>query len=472
MIKTCVTICTDLLQLLFDGLMWLLFPRKRMPYNARLDSSRSVLSRSHTGYVVSGAEKAIALERAFEHMAVIGSSGSGKSSSVVINGILRAAEHGEASIAVHDPSGELWEHTAGALTIQGYACRRMVYNNAQESCGFNPLARIRSRTDAALVANLLVNSTLSSPVAGDPYWNEASEDLIALCINVLLLAPYQYRNLTNLRHLIDHLAGAGPKKVDRFVADHAPQPLFDAYKAAIGKPEKLMGNILSTAATSLKILNDAELSLMTSYDSIAFEELRTQPTAIFITTDVLKTDYYKGITSILITQLLETLMRRLPAPHERSVLLFLDEAAAFKVDLETILAQARKYRIGVQMSIQSEHQLTRTYTAPGAKTILQNTGTKLYFPGQDLATAQRLEAELGKHIVEDDKGVQRIVPLMTADQIMHLKRNQALLMCARKRPMLVRLRPYYRTRLQHLAALTPPRVVTSLPWTEVPLLPL
>src|SRR5882724_3077415 len=129
-------------------------PSKRnQNYNADFIPADKVLSTNAKGFCLTG-NKSLSIKDSFSNALVFGGTGSGKSSRVLIPSILKMA--GSSSLCIHDPSGELFEKTSGAIKQLGYTVKVLNYANADYSENFNPLYRVHSISDCKRISKLLV----------------------------------------------------------------------------------------------------------------------------------------------------------------------------------------------------------------------------------------------------------------------------------------------------------------------------
>jgi type IV secretory pathway TraG/TraD family ATPase VirD4 len=93
-------------------------PSKRnQNYNADFIDGAKILSSNKKGFCLTG-NKCLSIKGSFSNALVFGGSGSGKSSRILIPSILKMA--GGSSLVIHDPSGELFEKTSGAMNKYSY----------------------------------------------------------------------------------------------------------------------------------------------------------------------------------------------------------------------------------------------------------------------------------------------------------------------------------------------------------------
>lgn len=73
------------------------------------------------------------------HSLIIGSTGSGKTQSMVLPLVKILAKHGE-SMIITDPKGEIYEQTANMLKSKGYNVILLNFRDPQKGNAWNPLA--------------------------------------------------------------------------------------------------------------------------------------------------------------------------------------------------------------------------------------------------------------------------------------------------------------------------------------------
>ncbi|WP_310609044.1 TraM recognition domain-containing protein [Limnohabitans sp.] len=141
------------------------------------------------------------------------------------------------------------------------------------------------------------------------------------------------------------------------------------------------------------------------------------------------------------------------------------------------ITTTRQRRISISMVLQSESQLEERYGREGANTILHGgMASRMYFPGMDIDTAERLARTIGDVHFErfDAQGNMHIEreALMTPSALRAMPANQVLYLYANKRPALLPVSPYYEQRDLERRTKTPPFVPCTRAVPRVELVPL
>ncbi len=416
-------------------------PRKNKGYKADFTPAWNILSSRQAGFCLTG-RKNLSVKDSYQNALVIGGTGTGKSSIVLIPSLYTMTS----SFIVHDPSGELYSKSAGYLQEKGYEVKVLHFANPAVSCGYNPLIRACSASDVQKVASLLVENALGGK-GKDPFWNTQAVSLLALLITILKKQEPQFQNLFNVRQLLNALGG-NPEAVDALFSKHADDILFAEYKSFIAYDEKVVNGVIATCKAALQIFSDESVTKVTCYDNIDFQEFRDKKVALFIQNSVADQRYYSVLTSIFFEQFFSYALSRFPKEGEQDIFLLIDEASSLNLPtLPLAVANVRKHRSGIMLLLQDFSQLVHLYGNFNAGAIKSNCFAKMYFTGQSLETTKELEQTLGRFEYEEDEGKKVVRPLMTNDEIRTMDASRALLICGNNRPVIAKLKPYYKSRL-------------------------
>lgn len=452
---------------IFEFISALFDQERKTEFDATFVPSHEILRKKDKGFCLTG-EYSLTISDSYKNAIALGGSGSGKSSTILINSALLMGK-GNSSLIFNDPSHEIRLLVSGALIELGYEIRVINYSSLNSEC-FNPLKRCETISDIQKLASLLVRNALGD--AKDPFWNKSAEAIISLFIRYLIFyAEPECRTLYNVLHLINVLAGS-PEKIDRLIVLAQDEKMLSEYKAFVSYGDKTLSSILATAKASLTLFTDETVASITSIDTIDFSEFRKKKIALFINNSVPDMHYYGALSSLFFQQFLNDLLRRIPTKNENNIFFLLDEASSMYLPgLSTTISNIRKYNSGILLIYQDYHQLEHVYGSYEAKNITPNCYAKVYLPGQPIETCKMLETTLGRFEYEDENEVRHIRQLMTADEIR--MSDRAIVLIGNKPPIHAKLRPYYNDwKLSSLTKLPPYEPSNKLPFEMPPLVQL
>lgn len=455
--------------ILGDGLLSLVdsFTRKK-GFESEFGNESTIASRFNKGFVISKFRK-LSRRKSYENILLSGPTGSGKTTKLLLKNLF---ELKNCSLVINDPSKELFENSSGYLS-KFFKIRTQNFSDSAISSGYNILSRIKKPSDVNKLAHLLVASSLDKGGNSDPFWSIQSKSIISIFIRLVLLQPEEYRNMANVLYLLNHFA-SNPKKIDVLVAKSKDEKLFLDYKALISTSEKTLQSIVSSAKAALQLFDDPEIAKVTSHDSISFEELRKEPTVIFLHNSISDMKYVNILNGIFFEQLYGHTLQKLPEKNELDLFIILEEASSLYIPvLPVAIANTRKHRVGNLICIQSPEQLN-TFYKDEAKNIVSNCITKIFLPGQtNMDTLREIETLAGKCIHKDKNDVERIRPLITIDEIRQLPENRSLILSSNTPIIKGRTSPYYKSsKYQAMSKIPPIPLTGDISDEPLPLIPL
>ncbi len=451
----------------FDLLESAVSGNKKKEYTAEFASQWSLVSGFNSGFCLTG-NKNLSVKDSYQNCLIIGGTGTGKSSIVLIPSLYKM----KGSYIVHDPSGELFQKSAGYLKQKGYEVKVLNFAHPEISANYNPLARARNSSDIQKIASLLVENSMGGNKK-EPFWNNLSVSLITMLIQILKTQGVEFQNLYNVRCLLNSMGG-NHEAVDTFFSDSADEKLFCEYKSFLAYDDKVTNGVIANCKAALQIFNDENVAKVTSTDNINFEDFRNKPTVLYIQNSVADQKYYSIITSIFFEQLFSYTLSRFPKETEQNIFFLIDECSSLHLPtLPLATANVRKHRAGILLIIQDYFQLVNNYGKYESDAIRANCFAKMYFTGQSLETAKELEQLLGKFEYKDKEEKKVVRSLMTSDEIRMLKQNRAILICGHFPPVLAKLHPYYKSiRYRGYSNIPAPECISKNSFDAVPVLSL
>ena len=135
---------------------------------------------------------------------LIGSSGTGKSHSVIGSDIMQAND----SYVVNDPTGKLYKQYGGFLESMGYNVKCFNLKNINKSDYYNPLVYIKNERDVVVFVSILLQKEITDPIeieqaSEDSLWtNSRTMFLHALVAYLCLHGTNIEKNISGLIQLI------------------------------------------------------------------------------------------------------------------------------------------------------------------------------------------------------------------------------------------------------------------------------
>lgn len=327
---------------------------------------------------------------------VVGTSGAGKTRSIVTPNLLQAT----GSYIVSDPKGNLYEKYGEYLRVKGYKIVHLDFTNPADSAHYNPLYYMRTSQDAMKLAHSIMHADKRDT---DPIWNNMAQVQVQACLAFLLeCAPVEERTIENLVELLDGTNLDGDAERTKGETDRAFASLrkvnpksyavrqYDKFRVAADKTYR---SIQSVTNSRIGQISTPEIFEMTSSNDIEFSKIGTEKTAVF----VICSDTDRSVdflVNLFYTQAMAELCRFADKECEGNALpvpvrfIMDDFATNCKIDdFPRMIASIRSRNISTMLMIQAESQLTECFDHDG-RTIIGNCDTYVYLGGNDVDTAQ------------------------------------------------------------------------------------
>ena len=342
---------------------------------------------------------------------VVGGSGAGKTRFFVKPNIMQC----NCSYIVADPKGELLRATGGMLEEMGYRVKVLNLVDMSRSDGYNPLAYIKTDTDALrLVTNLIKNTTPKTAGNSDPFWEKSETALLqAFILYLIHEAPEEERNFETVMHMVENAAASendeeykSPMDVlfedlEERKPDHIAVKQYKVFKQAAGKTAK---SILVSVAVRLASFNLHEFASITKKDELELDQLGERKQAIFAVIPD-NDSSFNYLVGMLYTQAFQELYFQADHGHggrlKIPVRILMDEFAnvALPDDFEKILATCRSREISINIIIQNMAQLKAMFK-DSWENITGNCDTFLYLGGNEQSTHKYISELLGKATID------------------------------------------------------------------------
>ena len=238
--------------------------------------------------------------------------------------------------------------------------------------------------------------------------------LKALIYYLLAARPREEQNLASCAELVRAANNNGGSNLLTDLMNELPfdHPARMNYKSIEIASEKTYSSILSTLQSKLGKFDSEEIANVTSTNTIDFEELATQKTALYVVSSDTHTAY-NFLLTIFFAQMIQHLYDfadkqpdgKLPVP----VFFILDEFANIGQipDFDKKISTSRSRKISFSVILQNLDQLKAVYEK-SAETIIGNCDTHVFLGSNSPETCEYFSKQLGeKTISRDSKSVNK-----------------------------------------------------------------
>ncbi len=419
------------------------------------------------GMVVAIENNKYYVDTSSNHTLVVGSTGSGKTVSVIYPLIFNLADNGE-SMIINDVKGEIYKTTYDYLKKKNYDIQVINLRDTSNSSFWNPLTLAyeyhkENNTEKEIeTVNDLTNAICEDVTSRDKYWQESSSSVLsALCLAIIEDARKEsqvhFSSIYNL--VVEH----GSKKygdqnsLDKYFSDrpfgNTAKNLYSSGNFARGETR---ATIFSILASKLRIFGDTGVSYITSRSSFNIRDIGKKKTAVFLIIPDEKISRH-FIGGLFVNQVYQTLVEEAQKNSKGElpirVNFIIDEFCnTIKIsELSKKLTVARSRNIRFYMVIQDYNQIQETYRET-AGTIKANAGNTVYLLTNDYNTAREISNRMGKYttcttrtstsnrygkadfnISSDTSLTGR--DLRTPDELMNIKVGEAFILRTRMSPI-------------------------------------
>ncbi|MBQ5331714.1 MAG: type IV secretory system conjugative DNA transfer family protein [Oscillospiraceae bacterium] len=337
---------------------------------------------------------------------VVGGSGTGKTSTVVIPNLRQAV----GSYIVSDPKGMLYRKYGRYLSRKGYEVFNIDLTHPERSSRYNPLMFIRTTQDILNIASVITNEKASMGTKADPFWDSMTIIMLSAIIGYMLETNYMPFNFKGILQLVREGERTSDDSKDsrlsrRFKKLRDTNPLSwacEQFTDVDQAPDKTYDCIRATLTSKLSRLDTKELQVMMNGNDFTFASIGCSRTAVFVT--VSDTDRSMDcLANIFFTQAMQQLCRaadELRSGRLRIPVRFILDDFATNCKIEEfprMISSIRSRGISVMLLIQSEAQLTQSYD-DDRMTIIANCDTYVYLGGNDYATAEAVAMRCNKPV--------------------------------------------------------------------------
>lgn len=402
----------------------------------------------------------------FEHLLILGPTGSGKSSSIFISNLLQKESflNSQSSLIVTDPKSEIYNITS---TFQRKLGRKIkVFSPYQEanSIHYNPLDFCKDKTDVITLARDVLSTGAKAMEmrnggggnGKDTVWINMATPLFSSVLLYVYKLKRPYNTISNALRIIIEKEDEDLEKMLLESGDEDIILQYKMYKKSATSPATA-GSIQVTLTTNVQSFLTPAIEKITSYSDFKFEDLRNQRTILYMIYDTEKSSDLAPLTSIFFTQLFNA-CKNLNDDKHYPVFALLDELANIGAipRFDMYVSVLRSYRIGLICGLQDKTQLKTIY-GNHSETIFNNLKSLALFSGEKCYETLRAVSSLcGEKDVmnittsNNNKGNSsnsrsyKKEPVFAIADLKNLNENEIFIMLKSQKPILDQMNSYYK----------------------------
>lgn len=406
---------------------------------------------------------------------VIGPPRSGKGAALIIPNCLLWPH----SLIVLDMRGETYDATAGHRQTFSRVVRFSPADENGDTATYNPLDFVSTNPDQRDIdINTIAAALLPTP-QHDAYWTLDGRALFCGIISWVLENPdiaLRDKNIGTILRIIEGTqtplrdwllmeGGAGRNQIN----SHSHSWTGDFTRSCLARfsvmADKQFDGVYGTLAAAVKPFKNERILRATATSTFDIRAMRRENISLYLDFRIQQVASIGPIFNVLITQFMDYMSRDMMRPHEKRVLVLLDEFQNLG-KLENALTVATVlggYGVPTWFFVQSLRSIDNIYTREGRQTLVNAARAQVFFGAQDPEDQRYVSQLLGERmdVVTDtsisgtmfdqkrtsaqSKHVMR--PLMRPDEVGSMNEAHCIIKLRNQQPILGVRNLYYADRL-------------------------
>lgn len=329
------------------------------------------------------------------HAAVVGTTGSGKTQSVIVPWITAALARGEHVVAM-DVTGDLLPqiiaHQGAHNPLVNVPVVYWDFTRPRLSTSWNWLLELDTDDAFVTAAEALVGK--ERPGDSQPYFGQRDRRILAALLRAVRFA----QPTTPQAELLTY--AARDQRVLQRLAEAVPAHIGSRLVEAARLDSWEFGRYMSGVVNALDFLDHPGVRAVTTADRFRLANLVQSPfpTLVGVSAPLSAGPTGVSASSLMLALLKRELYRQFGNTGRRRVNLMIDEAARLegRFDFEEVLAVSRRAGVNVTIALQNTEQFRDEATG---HTVLDNCGTFIFMPSPSAATVEYFQSRLGTHEV-------------------------------------------------------------------------
>jgi type IV secretory pathway TraG/TraD family ATPase VirD4 len=411
---------------------------------------RRLLSVWNKGITINGKER-LTEKDSTAHCLILGQSSSGKTSSVIIPTILNT----KSNFIITDVDGSIFSKTSGKLKKDDY--RIQVYNlgDLMFSEFFNSVFYC-DNDDSKLkqLAELIIEIAFPKAMEGSAsFWNFGAIQAIYIILKVLKNSDEKYKNLANVRFLLQRFHDDATRQ---FVSENADQDTWNEYLAFTSSEDSVLSNHITTALVALDRYGESDIASSMAKNTLSFQSLvEDERSCVFIIVPERLLNHYRGVLSLLYTSFFNYVQEHKPV---KTLYTLLDEFGHLTIpNFDIISSTLRRYNVSLTIVLQDLAQLNARYGNHSSSIIFNGSfATKILFPGMPVSLARDLSQRFGKTSIKDENGMTTEKDLLSVSDLIQTPNEHSLMIHKNFPAHILKMHPYFKNyKLKRLSKIAP-----------------
>lgn len=375
------------------------------------------------------------------HTLVIGSTGSGKTQSIVLPSIKLSARAKE-SLVVSDPKGELYKVTADILEKEGFEVSIINLDNPSLGNSFNPLSfpyelyKNGNKDKAMEMIEDLGYYLLcdKNDRVSDPFWiNSTIDYFTGIVLYLFENANEEEINLVSVATLVNELSIK--ENVYKFMSSiDRNSSIYINVSGTLNAPDETRGSIISVFNQKIKkYISRENLTNMLAKTDFDFINIGNKKEALFIIGGL--SSYSDGLIPLIINQVYNAV--DLYGNKEKNINIILDEFDSLLPikNFYKLITSSRAIYIKFTVIIKSFMDLVNLYGKEDSEFLKQCFQTIIYLISTDINTLEEISTLCGK--------TEENTRLIDVEDLKRLNVFEAIVLVLREMPIKTRLLPDY-----------------------------
>lgn len=371
------------------------------------------------------------------HNLIIGSTGSGKTQSILLPQLKLAIKAGE-SIVVNDARGELYDCLKDELDKENYKIITINFSNPTQGNNYNPLTLAqklyKDYKDKCVDTLENIGYYFFSMNNGnaDPFWENSAINLFT----GLALYLFDKKENVSLKDILQLSIDLDKENLLEKIDKNSIAYIY--LSGTLNAPKETKGSIISVFHQKLNLYICREnLSNQLSISDFNLEKITEGKFALFITND--NRPYIQNLVSLLVQQVYETIEYSLKRENRINIILDEFEILYPIKNFVAMLTTSRYLNIRFTLAVRSLLELKNNYGVENSELIKFNVGNIIYLLANDIETLEEISKMCGMKM-ENNK----LLPLITPEELKLMDNFEAIILIPRLLPIRTKLLPYYK----------------------------